>query len=208
MKYKLAALFLSCIFILPSCKDYSVTKDKLPYLGIGAEDGEKPVIPPFQFINQLGDSLTEKNIDGKLVVTCFFFTSCPTICPKVTANMLKVYREFEDDQQVMFLSHSIDTRHDSVPILKQYADKLNIDDKKWNFVTGKKDDLFDLSKHYLSIVLEDPDVPGGFDHSGYIILLDGERHIRAYCDGTKAEAIPTFIEQVKVLRDESSSNTH
>lgn len=113
--------------------------------------------------------------------------------------MLRIYKEFEQNPEVAYLSHSVDTRHDSVPRLKQYADKLNIDHDKWHFVTGKKEDIFSISKNYMSIVLEDPDAPGGYDHSGYIILVDKDRHIRAYCNGTDPADVDKFIDKIKVL---------
>lgn len=180
-----------------SCK--SNQTEELPYLGIPTEENQKPQIPSFSFTDQLNRPTTEATFKEKIYIADFFFTSCPTICPKVTAQMLRIYKEFEQNPEVAYLSHSVDTRHDSVPKLKQYADKLNIDHDKWHFVTGKKEEIFSISKNYMSIVLEDPDAPGGYDHSGYIILVDKDRHIRAYCNGTDPADVDKFIDKIKVL---------
>lgn len=185
-----------------SCQSGTGTK-ALPYLGIPTEDDQHPSIPDYTFIDQLGREVTPGTFKDKVYVADFFFTSCPTICPKVTAEMLRVYREFEDNPKVMFLSHSIDTRHDSVPVLKKYADKLEIDHDRWRFITGVKAEIFGISKSYMSIVLEDPDAPGGYDHSGYLILVDKDRHIRSYSNGTLEEETGKLIADIHTLLKEN-----
>jgi len=182
--------------LLTSCQ--SPVKE-LPYLGIPTAENEKPTIPDYNFTDQNNQPVTPKTFGGKIYISDFFFTSCPTICPKVTAQMLRIYKHFEENKEVAFLSHSIDTRHDSVPKLKAYADKLNIDHDKWRFVTGKKEEIFSISRNYMSIVLEDADAPGGYDHSGYVILVDKTRHIRAYCNGTDPADVDKFILKIETL---------
>jgi len=198
MLKRLSVLLLCCFAIFFSCRN---KPEPLPYLGIRMSEDEHPAIPDFNFTDQLNRPVTGATFKDKVYITDFFFTSCPTICPKVTAQMLRIYKKFEKDDRVAFLSHSIDTRHDSVPKLKAYADKLHINDDKWRFVTGKKKDIFDISKNYMSIVLEDPDAPGGYDHSGYVILVDRNRHIRAYCNGTDPADVDGFIIKVTQLLD-------
>ncbi len=198
MNIRYISLVSSFIFILLSCQN---TPQPLPYLGVKEKPEDKPAIPDFQFIDQLNRPVTPQTFKGKVYLTDFFFTSCPTICPIVTGQMLRIYEHFDKDDRVAFLSHSIDTRHDSVPRLKAYADKLHINNDKWRFVTGKKDDIFSISKSYLSIVLEDPNTPGGFNHSGYIILVDQDRHIRAFCNGTDPKDVDKFIPKIQQLLD-------
>lgn len=193
-----ALLLIGFSVILPSCKQ---SPQPLPYLGIKENPDDKPSIPDFNFIDQLGRPVNAETFKNKIYLTDFFFTSCPTICPIVTGQMLRIYEHFAKDDRVAFLSHSIDTRHDSVPRLKAYADKLHINDDKWRFVTGKKEDIFGISKNYMSIVLEDPDTPGGFNHSGYIILVDKDRHIRAFCNGTIPEDVDKLIPKIQQLLD-------
>lgn len=192
---RLAFSFLIVASIF-SCKS---SEKELPYLGIPTEENVKPTIPDYNFTDQQNRPVTAKTFEDKIYISDFFFTSCPTICPKVTAQMLRIYNHFEKETKIAFLSHSIDTRHDSVPKLKSYADKLNIDHDKWRFVTGKKEDIFGISKNYMSIVLEDPDAPGGYDHSGYVILVDKKRHIRAYCNGTDPADVDKFIVKIETL---------
>lgn len=195
LKLKLL-IFCGIVLFGISCNN---SAKELPYLGLPTADQEKPVIPEFTFIDQLNRPVTIATFKDKVYVADFFFTSCPTICPKVTAQMLRVYNEFKSETDLAFLSHSIDTRHDSVPKLKAYADKLHIDHDRWRFVTGKKEEIFRISKNYMSIVLEDADAPGGYDHSGYIILVDKQKHIRAYCNGTDPADVDKFIKNVALL---------
>ena len=198
MNIRYISLVSSFIFILLSCQN---APQPLPYLRVKENPEDKPAIPEYHFIDQLNRPVTPQTFKDKVYLTDFFFTSCPTICPIVTGQMLRIYEHFNNDNRVAFLSHSIDTRHDSVPRLKAYADKLHINDDKWRFVTGKKDDIFSISKSYLSIVLEDPNTPGGFNHSGYIILVDKDRHIRAFCNGTDPKDVDKFIPKIQQLLD-------
>ncbi|MEM8908929.1 MAG: SCO family protein, partial [Bacteroidota bacterium] len=97
-------------------------------------------IPDFQFVDQDSSIITNTTFKDKAYIVDFFFTSCPTICPKVKQQMLRIYDRFETEERLKLLSHSIDTRNDSVPRLKQYAEKLEVSSDRWHFVTGKKDD--------------------------------------------------------------------
>lgn len=159
-------------------------------------------IPRFAFVDQDSQLVNNATFDGKLYAVDFFFIHCPTICPKVKANGLRIYQKFLNDDRFMLLSHSIDTKNDTVAALKRHADKLNIDAKKWRFVTGARDSIFGIADDYFSIAKENPDAPGGFDHSGRIILVDKNRHVRAFCNGTDAEDTDRFIRDIERLLKE------
>jgi protein SCO1/2 len=159
-------------------------------------------IPDFAFIDQDSQLVTNATFAGKIYAVDFFFIHCPTICPKVKANGLRIYQKFLNDDRFMLLSHSIDPKHDTVAALKQHADKLNINSKKWKLVTGPKDSIFGIADDYFSIAKENPDAPGGFDHSGRIILVDKNRHVRAFCNGTDAADTDRFMKDIERLLKE------
>lgn len=182
----------------------------LPYIGFHKVDeatGDTIYhrIRDFQFIDQDSQVVRNETMAGKVYVADFFFTSCPTICPKVKKQMLRIYEEYEADQRVMLLSHSIDPKRDTIGRLKAYAEGLGVaeTDGRWRFVTGNKNELYDIAYDYISTALENPDAPGGFDHSGYIILVDAQGHIRAYADGTIPEEVDEFIEKMERLLAET-----
>ncbi len=160
-------------------------------------------IRPFSFINQDSQEVTNATFLGERVyIADFFFIHCPTICPKVKRNMKNMYDYFEDNDEVAFLSHSIDTRHDTVPALKRYAEALGVETNKWHFVTGEKAEIYEIAEDYNSSALEDPTAPGGFDHSGYIILIDKKGHIRAFARGTDKDDTDRLIVDVEKLLKE------
>lgn len=158
-----------------------------------------PTIPDFTFINQNGNTVSNADFEGKIYVVDFFFTHCPTICPKVTAQMLRVHDRFKDSTRVLLLSHTIDPKRDTVGRLKDYAEKLDVSAAKWHFVTGEKDAIYGIADNYFSIAQEDPTAPGGFDHSGRLILVDKKRHVRSFCDGTDAKDVDRFMKDIEVL---------
>ncbi len=159
-------------------------------------------IPDFEFIDQDSQIVTNATFDGKLYVADFFFISCPTICPKVKQQMLRIYERFQDEPRLRLLSHTIDVKHDTVPRLKQYAENLGVRGDRWHFVTGDKRAIYDIADDYFSIAIEDPDAPGGFDHSGRLILVDDQRHVRAFCNGTEAEEVDRFMQDIELLLQE------
>jgi protein SCO1 len=161
-------------------------------------------IPDFAFVNQDSQTVTQNDYKDKIYVSDFFFTHCPTICPRVKKNMLRILAKYKDNPNVLLLSHTIDPKHDTVGRLKEYAQKLEISAPKWNLVTGEKAKIYDIAFYYASIAKESPDAPGGFDHSGYIILVDKNRRVRAAVDGTIDEAVTKFLEDIDVLLSETS----
>jgi len=156
-------------------------------------------VPDFRFIDQDSQVVTNATFAGKLYVVDFFFIHCPTICPKVKKNGLRIYEKYKNDDRVLMLSHSIDVRNDTVAALKSHARKLGIETSKWHLVTGDHDAIYSIADDYFSVATEDPDSPGGFDHSGRIILVDKDRHMRAFCDGTKAEEVDRFMRDIDEL---------
>ncbi len=156
-------------------------------------------IPDFSFVDQDSTVITNKTFAGKVYVADFFFTSCPSICPKVKKEELRMYGKYKSDPRIEFLSHSIDTKRDTVGRLKMYASNLGVNSAFWHFVTGKKEDIFKIANDYFVSALEDPGAPGGFDHSGRLILVDKDRHIRAFCNGTVPEEVDAFMDQIDQL---------
>lgn len=139
----------------------------------------------------------------KVFIADFFFISCPTICPRVKKQMMRIYDQYEKDDRVMLLSHTIDPRHDSIQVLKRYAHNLGVDSAKWKFLYGEKDSIFNLADQYFVSVVDDPSAPAGFDHSGRLILLDKNRHIRGFCEGTDPNSVTAFFQTIdQLLREE------
>jgi protein SCO1/2 len=160
-------------------------------------------IPPFSFVNQYGDTVTEKIVEGKIYVTDFFFTTCPTICPVMKRQMVKVYKAFKDNPEVMILSHTIDPEHDTPQVLKTFAKDLGVEGKQWQFLTGPKEKIYEIGqKSYLSAAQEDKTAQGGFLHSGAFILIDKDKHIRGMYDGTTEEGTQKLIQGIKSLQEE------
>jgi len=159
-------------------------------------------IPDFSFLNQDSQVVNNETFAGKAYVVDFFFTHCPTICPKVARQMLRIHDRFEDEDRLLLLAHSIDPKRDTVGQLKMYATALGVESSKWHFVTGEKDKLYAIADDYFSIAIENPDVPGGFDHSGRIILVDPQRRVRSFCDGTDPESVDRFMEDIETLLSE------
>lgn len=201
---------------LNSCIERVVKKDKLPIYGFkeemrpkeNGEMGLDSVLYPvdsFLVIDQDSNWITEKNFEGKIYVVDFFFTHCPTICPIMTKNMVTIHDEFINDPNVVFLSHSIDTKNDSVPQLKSYANKIGIESSKWHMVTADKKEIYRLAELYMVSADEDPNSPGGYMHSGAFILMDGKHRIRGYYDGTLTEDTEQIIADIYVLKKENEN---
>lgn len=164
-------------------------------------DSVDHVIPAFTLIDQKGDTITEETVKGKVYLADFFFTSCPTICPKVKKNMKKIYEIYKNRPDFQILSHSIDTKYDTVGRLAWYAEKFNIEADTWHLLTGDKQEIYDLSYQYYITALEAEDAPGGFDHSGAVALVDRQRRIRGLYDGTDSERMEELKKHISLLMD-------
>ncbi len=194
-------LIVFALFIF-GCK---AEKERLPYLGnmdIVNGDTLYHLVPDIALTDQDSNSLLLSEQADKLYIADFFFTSCPSICPKVTKQMLRLYERYKEDDRVLLISHTIDQRHDSVSVLHRYAKNLDVNTERWKFVTGEKDSIFYLANEYFVSVVEDPSAPKGFDHSGRIILVDKDRHVRGFAEGTDPESVTKFFKIVDKLLDE------
>jgi len=180
-------------------------QEVLPILGnFEVTDGDTAYhyIPDFRFVDQDSQWITNETFGDKIYVADFFFTSCPSICPKVKKQMLRMYDVYKDNPHIAFLSHSIDTKRDTVGRLKLYASNLGVSSSFWHFVTGNKDSIYSIADDYFVAALEDPSAPGGFDHSGRLILVDRNRHIRSFCNGTDPDEVDQFMKDIDLLLDE------
>ena len=162
-------------------------------------------VADFSLTNQNGKTITQKDYEGKIYVADFFFTKCQTICPIMTNNMVKIQEQFSEDPNVMFLSLSVTPEMDSIPVLREYADRKGVTDAKWNVTTGDKKHIYDLARKSYFAVLDEGD--GGvqdFIHTENFVLVDTKRQIRGYYDGTDLEEIDQLISDIVVLEEEVS----
>jgi protein SCO1 len=199
---RLLFLFFPLSLLLFAACQSGIDNKPLPILGnrdVVNGDTIYPSISDFTFINQDSQVVNNATFADKIYIVDFFFIHCPTICPKVKANGLRVYQKYLNDPRILMLSHSIDVKNDTVAALREHARKLGIDAKKWHLVTGKRDEIYGIADDYFSIAKEDPEAPGGFDHSGRLILVDKKRHVRAFCDGTDAQEVDRFMKDVDRL---------
>ena len=181
---------------------------KLPIFGMREYDEEKKdtvyhTIPDFEFINQDGEKVNNETLKGKIYVADFFFTTCQTICPRMTSQLKRVSKQIEGWDDVMFVSYTVDPETDSVETLKAYANDNGINTKKWIFITGDEEEIHELGgSGYLLNVLRDSTAQGGFLHSELFILVDKERHIRGIYDGTNTEDVNRMMKEIQTLRKE------
>jgi protein SCO1/2 len=161
-------------------------------------------IADFAFTNQNGKTITQKDYEGKIYVADFFFTTCGSICPKMTNNMVWLQNQIKDNPKVMLLSHSVTPDIDSVSVLKKYALKKGVIDSKWNLVTGNKKDIYYIArKSYLAVKTGKPSEMYDMVHTENFILVDSKRRIRGFYDGTNLDG-PTEpgIKNVKQLLED------
>ncbi len=195
------ALAISCSS--PSEKTSEVAE--LPILGERyVDDNQDTVyhsIADFAFVNQVGDTIRKEDMVGKIYVADFFFTTCPTICPVMKKEMLRVYEQFKGDPNFRILSHSIDPSHDTQAVLKDYAEKLGVPDAAtWNFLTGDQEKIFEIGQtSYLTTTMADDLEPGGFLHSGAFLLVDQKGRIRGVYDGTKTDQVDRLLADIPKL---------
>ena len=160
-------------------------------------------IAPFSFKNQNGKTITQDDYEGKIYIADFFFTTCPTICPKMTANMGSIQEEILNDSTVMLLSYSVTPKIDSVPQLKKYAIEKGVNDEKWNLLTGNKKEIYTMARKSYLVVKEDGD-GGPYDmiHTENFILVDPKKRIRGFYDGTDTLAMRELLIDLEILKDE------
>jgi protein SCO1/2 len=157
-------------------------------------------ISDFSFTNQNGKIITQKDYEGKIYVADFFFTTCGSICPKMTTNLVEVQKAFINNPKVMLLSHTVFPETDSVAVLKEYAKKNGVIDTKWNLVTGDKRQIYAMArKSYLAVKLGKPEELYDMVHTENFVLVDSKRRVRGFYDGTKKEDIERLIEDINFL---------
>ena len=204
MLYKLFYLF-ALISIIISCN--TGKNQELPILGrhefVDTPTGTDTIyhtVSSFRFLNQ--DSVLIANVDftDKIYVADFFFTSCPSICPLTTAQMLRLYDEFKDDDRVLLVSHTIDPEYDDIKVLSDYANRLDVTSEKWHFLTGNKEEIYQMAQtSYYVGVREEERAPGGFEHSGAFVLVDQQGRIRGMYDGTVPEKVDQLMKDMNLL---------
>jgi protein SCO1/2 len=161
---------------------------------------KKHTIADFSFVNQNGKTITQKEYEGKIYVADFFFTTCGSICPKMTANMIDIQKAFKNNPKVMLLSHTVFPEIDSIPLLKKYALKNGVIDSKWNLVTGDKKAIYSMArKSYLAVKLGKPEELYDMVHTENFVLVDSKRRVRGFYDGTKKEEVLRLIDDINWL---------
>jgi protein SCO1/2 len=157
-------------------------------------------IADFSFTNQNGKTITQKEYEGKIYVADFFFTTCGSICPKMTTNLVEVQKAFINNPKVMLLSHTVFPETDNVSVLKEYAIKNGVIDAKWNLVTGDKKQIYTMArKSYLAVKLGKPEELYDMVHTENFVLVDSKRRVRGFYDGTKKEDIERLIDDINFL---------
>jgi len=213
----LAILLLLPIYGLYLFKDIIFNggdKSTFPTLEVVSETP----IPEYSFINQDNEVITNETYKGKIHIVDFIFTTCPTICPQMTFHMEYLQGKLSRYNDILYLSHTINPKYDTPEILKEYAQKyeseLGADLSTWNFVTGDKEEIYNIARSYLCIAEEsDEEATGGFIHSGFFVLVDTEGKIRSgydrsgnaigVYDGTSAASVKDLIVDVGVLVSET-----
>lgn len=206
---KKAVLYIG-IFIGISIGFYLVMTKLIPGFGVV----KLPIlthVKPFEFVNQDGEKVTNKDLEGKVYVSEFFFTTCKSICPIMNTNMLDIYNNYKDSTQFRILSHTCDPETDSVSRLKVYADSMQVDTKKWIFVTGRKDSLYNAARN--SYLLDDPknnlkSLEEQFLHTQFFSLVDKQGRVRKVYDGLKQEELAQLNEDIKKLMIELPDTKH
>lgn len=196
-----SGLLLTACFLLTSC---SPKEEKLPIFGqreVVGTDTVYHTIAPFSFVDQDSTEITNTTFKDKIYVADFFFTSCRTICPIMKSQMFRVYEVIKDMPDVLLLSHTIDPEYDTVALLHDFAERLEVESKNWHFVTGVKDSIYKIAQtSYFATAMEDKSEPDGFIHSGAFLLIDKVGRIRGKYDGTKEEDVNRLIVDIKRLR--------
>lgn len=158
-------------------------------------------ISDFKLLSHTGDSITQDFYKGKVYITDFFFTTCQTICPKMTQNMGKLQKALMHKEQVLLLSHTVTPEIDTLKQLQRYAKKKGVNPEKWRLVTGEKKDIYNLARKSYFIAKEYPGFPNALIHTENFTLIDKKGRIRGYYDGTSDEAMNQLLLDIDLLLD-------
>lgn len=163
-------------------------------------------ILPFHLIDQDGDSVSMADVKGKVVLADFFFTTCGSICPKMSTQLIRVQAKYKDEDRLMLLSHSVTPETDSVPVLKAYAEKYGVDHKRWRLMTGDRVQIYRLARNsYFAAVDEGDGGPDDFVHTENFVLVDPLGRIRGFYDGTKPDQVDQAMLDIQKLLDKMPS---
>ncbi len=213
MLKRLFLLPFLAVSLLTACTDPAT---RLPILGErdvrpradgGPADTVFATVPAFKLTNQSGEIITNQTFAGQAYIADFFFATCPGICPKMQGELLKVYAKYGQDPRLAFLSHTIDPAHDTVAVLRDYADRLGMGKaKNWHFATtgakgeaSAKDSVFLLAKAYYTAAEPDKQAPGGFAHNGTFALVDDQGHIRGLYDSLNPQEVARLMTELPIL---------
>lgn len=183
--------------------------EKLPYLGFHDVDGTDTTfykIPEFSFLNQDSVFMNHRDLSEHIYVADFFYTYCPTICPRVKSQMLRIYDKYDRETTLKLVSFALDPSRDTVERLREYAHGIGVDSRTWHFLTGDKDEIWKLAEHFLISVKEDDNEPGGIFHSGKIMLIDNKGHIRGFAEGTVEEDVNALMKDIDSLIEEVNAS--
>lgn len=161
-------------------------------------------IADFELLDQHGDTITHKDLEGKVTVVNFFFTSCQGICPEMNGNIEEVAGSFEGNEKVQFFSHTVDPSYDTVDVLAEYAEGFEHTGKQWHFLTGPKKAIYKLARRsYFAVRSEGEGDESDFIHTENVILVDGKGRLRGYYDGTLPEDMERLEEGIRILLSDS-----
>lgn len=207
IKYFLIAVFVLPVTAYMLISWYENNLQKLPVLGKSEEINGKMTdhrIAAFSCTDQDGNIFKESNWDNKIVIADFFFTHCPTICPKMTKHLKVIRDAFKNDESLLINSFTVDPDNDKPEVLKTYSEKFGIDNSGWKLLTGDKKEIYKLARNSFFITATDGDGgPGDFIHSEKLVLLDQQRRIRGYYDGTSETETNQLIQDIKKLKNEN-----
>lgn len=207
LRFLIAACIVTVLVTLSACEP--AEPEKLPIMGhhrYTETDTIYHTVQYFEFYDQDSTLVTPETFKGKVFVADFFFTSCTSICPIMKSQMGRVYKTFEDNDQVGFLSHSIDPEYDTVERLHDYAGRLGVKSDKWHFVTGDKDAIYEhANESYMVFAAENELAQDGIEHSGAFMLVDQDLRIRGAYDGTDTTDVDRLMRDIPRLLKEYST---
>lgn len=202
----LSLAVIACAILFGACKSHDEKKLLLPVIGekkLSNTDTIYHTIGDFSFKNQFGEIVNNKTVENKIYVADFFFATCQSICPQMTTNLKDVQKAFENDDSLLILCHTVNPLHDTVEVLNAYGQKYEAKKNKWHFLTGNKQQIYDLAKtSYLVNAFEDDGTPEGFLHSELLLLIDTKGRIRGMYDGTDKVQVLKLIKDIKLLKQE------
>jgi len=192
-------------FIYPKIKDQQKKQPVLPIVGNDLNHH----ISPFSFVNQDGKTITNEDVNGKICIVEYFFATCKGMCPKMNENMVKVYKAFQGNKNVLILSHTVDPIKDTVKALKEYSLRFDADASQWMFLTGDKKQLYDMARYSYLISAEDDtagvSIDKDFIHDKHYALVDGYGRVRGFYDGLSAGDVARLIGDINALLKEKEN---